>query len=126
MRCIRSGAGVCGKRTLYFNIGSGCHKMFSNYINDKMHKICSANICNAHRELTANYNHTSSATASLVVSVSSGFHSKLTTQIKVCFTYFVHFAFLIYKASYDTRIRYSYQAGTHCFDNVESCKKIMI
>ena len=72
-------------------------KMFSNFVIDKMYKRCSANICNAHRELTANYNHTSSAKASLVVFVSSGFHSQLKVQIKVCFTYFVHFALLILK-----------------------------
>ena len=71
--------------------------MCSNFVIDKMHKKCSANICNAHRELTANYNHTSSAKASLVVFVSSGFHSQLKSQIKVCFTYFVHFALLIIK-----------------------------
>ena len=70
---------------------------FSNFVIDKMHKRCSANICNAHRELTANYNHTSSAKASLVVFVSSGFHAQLKSQIKVCFTYFVHFALLIIK-----------------------------
>ncbi len=74
-----------------------CQKMFSSFIIDKMHKICSANICNAHRELTANYNQTSSEEASLVVFVSSGFHSQRKTQIKVCFTYFVHFALLIIK-----------------------------
>ena len=56
--------------------------MFSNFVIDKIHKLCSANICNAHRELTANCNHTSSAKASLVVFVSSGFHSQLKTQIK--------------------------------------------
>ena len=74
----------------------GYQKMFSNFIIDKMHKRCSANICNAHRELTVNYNHTSSAKASLVVFVSSGFHSQLKAQIKVFFTYFVHFALLTF------------------------------
>ena len=92
MRCIRSGAGVCGRRTLYFCIGFRCQKIISK----KLTKC--TNMFRKHlqrsRELTANYNHTSSARASLVVFVSSGFHSQRKPQIKVCFTYFVHFAIL--------------------------------